>query len=385
VNLLKSDPSFAKAEAISAALTPMTPEAMAQPLAELGAMRRMLEVSHGTFSLSIAVCNSVALRDWLIRRLAGDHPGIETLSFPAETNEPYGFVTSRLGSAKPDTLFLVDLDRSIPSREPFQRSVLALNAARELWERRFRCPVVFWLPEYAATLLSVNARDLWRYCSHRFSFLFHIETPAPAAADRLSGGLLAASNLPRDEKHIRIAELQQRLADADALPGSALGTHRLPWLNELGSLHYLLGNLDESLGCWTKLSELATELGSQSDVTAALGGIGLVWAARGESRKAIGYQERSLVIAREIGDRSAEGASLCNLGIGWTALGDPRKAIDLHEQALAISPRLIDRRADGQGRDVVACRASSCWEVIALGGKSRSSRMESSLASSQWV
>jgi len=51
---------------MSTALSPTLPESMEQPLAELDAMRRMLEVSQGTFSLSIAVCNSVALRDYLV-------------------------------------------------------------------------------------------------------------------------------------------------------------------------------------------------------------------------------------------------------------------------------------------------------------------------------
>jgi hypothetical protein len=86
---------------MSTTLSPVLPEAMEQPLAELDAMRQMLEVSRGTFSPSIAVCTSQALRDHLIHRLTDDGPEINVISVPAETGDPYGFVVSRLVRASP--------------------------------------------------------------------------------------------------------------------------------------------------------------------------------------------------------------------------------------------------------------------------------------------
>jgi tetratricopeptide (TPR) repeat protein len=373
---------------MSATLLPVLPEAMEQPLAELDAMRRMLEASRGTFSLSIAVCTSQALRDYLIRRLTDDHPGIHVISIPAETGDPYGFVRSRLGATQPDAVFIADLERSIPSEETRQSSLRSLNASRELWENRFRCPIVFWLPEYAATLLSVNARDFWRYCSHRFSFVFHSNLPGPSAADRISGDLVAASNLSRDEKHFRIAELQQRLADTDSAPDSTMARHRLLWLNELGWLHYIFGEAGEAQRSWLEYSTLASKAGSKSDVATALGNLGLASAALGDARgaiefheracaasreigdrrgegaelnelgnsrmalgepgKAIGYYEQSLILARNLGDRAGEGTALGNLGNAWIALGDARKALGYHEQALTLSRQIGDRRGEGQ-------------------------------------
>ncbi|MBM4025918.1 MAG: hypothetical protein FJ280_11015 [Planctomycetes bacterium] len=40
--------------------------------AELEALRRLLDLSEGTFSLSIAICNSPALRDHIIDPVTGE-------------------------------------------------------------------------------------------------------------------------------------------------------------------------------------------------------------------------------------------------------------------------------------------------------------------------
>ena len=48
----------------------------ARQAAELAAMRRMIQASSDCFSLSVAVCNSPALRDFLISRLKETFPRI---------------------------------------------------------------------------------------------------------------------------------------------------------------------------------------------------------------------------------------------------------------------------------------------------------------------
>lgn len=331
---------------MSTAISPMLPEAMEQPLAELDAMRRMLRVSQATFSLSVAICNSQALRHYLIGRLTSERPGIEVVSVPAETTDPYGLVASRLGSLQPDAIFVVELERSVPSEETGQRILASLNASRELWQKRFCCPVVFWLPDYAATLLSTNALDLWRYCSHRFDFSFHDATSAPQAGDRISGDLMAPANLSRDEKHLRIAELQQRLADTDNSPDSPLVRHRLLWLNELASLLFILGEVDGAREVWQTVSKSASEMGLQSDAAAAQNNLGNAWAALGDARKAVGSYEQALVICQAFGDRRGEGNALNNLGNVRATLGNIREAIGLFERRVAIAREIGDRRGE---------------------------------------
>src|SRR5439155_16715913 len=101
-------------------------------------------------------CNSPALRDYLIARLRESFPEISVISISPGVTDPFGHVSSQLDSHPPEALFVIDLERIVPSEASEQPALRSLNASRELWERHFRCPVVLWLPEYAATLLSIH-------------------------------------------------------------------------------------------------------------------------------------------------------------------------------------------------------------------------------------
>ncbi|HEY9612486.1 CHAT domain-containing protein [Allocoleopsis sp.] len=79
----------------------------------------------------------------------------------------------------------------------------------------------------------------------------------------------------------------------------------------------------------------------------ALGNLGNVYSALGESQRAIDYQQQSLVIAREIRDRLQEGQALLNLGTTYSSLGDYAKALGYHQQSLAIVQELRARLGEG--------------------------------------
>ena len=69
---------------------------------------------------------------------------------------------------------------------------------------------------------------------------------------------------------------------------------------------------------------------------AALGNLGLVYAALRETRKAIEFYEQHLAIAREIGDRRGEGNALANMGNMLYGLGEKERGIQLMKQSLLI-------------------------------------------------
>ena len=86
---------------------------------------------------------------------------------------------------------------------------------------------------------------------------------------------------------------------------------------------------------WLETALLASRsLGDRRGEGAALGNLGLAYAALGEARKAIEYYEKQMVITSEIGDRRGEGAALGNLGIAYAALGETRKAIEYYEKRI---------------------------------------------------
>jgi tetratricopeptide (TPR) repeat protein len=315
-------------------------DVQAQQSAELVAMRRMLDVSRGTFSLSIAVCNSPALRDYLIQRLGESFSGIAVVSIAADTADPYGFVADQVNGKKPDAVFIIDLERIVSSSQKEHPSLRSLNASRELWAVRFHCPVAFWLPEYAATLLATEARDFWRYRSHSFEFVSDQATVEAGLRDQLSGDLTAVSNLTRDEKHFRIAELDQRLADAGDSPDPGLRVHVLQWLNELGLLYYHLGLLDDADRHFRRLQVLARQWSSEVHVAMSCGNLGIVLGTKGDLDAAEMMFRKALDIDEALGRLEGLAENYGNLGIVLKNRGDLDGADAMQRKSLAINKRL---------------------------------------------
>ncbi|MHC4879673.1 MAG: hypothetical protein ACYTGL_24725, partial [Planctomycetota bacterium] len=137
---------------------------------ELNALLAMLELSDGTFSLSLAICNSPVLRDRLIDEITRQRPDVERIALPAGLVDVYGFVKEHAETGQSSGLLITSLEGSVSSRDTDNDSLRSLNASRDLWEPRFSRPIVFWLPEYAARELTSEAVDFTRYLSHRFGF-----------------------------------------------------------------------------------------------------------------------------------------------------------------------------------------------------------------------
>ena len=308
--------------------------------AELAALRRMLEVARGCFSLSVAVCNSPALRDDLIGRAREWFPDIRVISLPAGIVDVFGFVAPKGADSAPSALFLTNLEASIQSDQERHPVLRSLNASRELWPRKFPCPIVFWLPEYAAALLSTQARDFWRYRSHSFEFVSEHVRALADAVTRVSGDLTAAGNLTREEKRFRIAELEDRIADAGDPPSSALASHCSTWLTELGFLHRFIGDLDRAEQMFRKAMEIDEKLGRMEGVATQSGNLGLIYQTRGDLDRAEQMHRKALEIDEKIGWMEGMASDCGNLGIIYRQQGDLDRAEQMHRKAMEINEKL---------------------------------------------
>ncbi|MCH9003444.1 MAG: tetratricopeptide repeat protein, partial [Planctomycetes bacterium] len=244
--------------------------------AELAAMRRMLAASRGTFSLSIAVCNSPALRAYLVNKLLEDDAAYVAVSMPRGTENFLDYALADLGSRTPSALFLVDLENSLPSDGP-RPAIRLLNATREKWQQCFACPVVLWLPEYAVKLLAIEAKDFWSWRSHQFEFVAESAEPTPASSGAFVEGIGAAFNLDVDRKQFRIAELRERIEAGGDDPEPEMATHVTTWLNELGMLLVFVGKLDEAETASRKALEISDKLGRLEGTATEYGNLGIIF------------------------------------------------------------------------------------------------------------
>ena len=344
-------------------------------------LRRMLDISEGTFSLSVAICNSPALRDHIIEHVTGEMEGIEVIRVPEDTQ---GYL--RLGS--PADSERISRERSLSwimektlGDGKKNRVLQGLNVSREQWRSVCECPVVFWLPEYVMTLLMTEARDLWSWVSHSFEFVSE-----PLALVNLlagcTGDALLAANLDVHEKHIRIAELEQRITNVGNRAYGQLKAHFWMWLqelaylyfcigelskaeqalqqslavvtpansraisqslHELGIVHQLRGDYGKALEHYERSRKIGEELGDDAGIASSLHQIGGIYYLRGDYEKALEYSERAKEISQKLGRRAGLSKSLQQIGIIHFSRGDYDKALEYFEQARAISEELSDR------------------------------------------
>jgi tetratricopeptide (TPR) repeat protein len=109
-------------------------------------------------------------------------------------------------------------------------------------------------------------------------------------------------------------------------------------------------NIRQSPINWKKWTELGLEVAAkENDLVSQshhLGNLGLIHAALGELKSAIGFYEKQLTLTREAGNRLNEGNALNNLGVVYMDLGEHGRAINLFEQRLAIAREIRDSRGE---------------------------------------
>ncbi|TWT45995.1 photosystem I assembly protein Ycf3 [Phycisphaerae bacterium RAS1] len=318
--------------------------------AELAALRRMLDIAAGESSFSIAVCNSPPLRDHLIGELARSHPGVETLSVPPSTTDLFAFASKHAAHVGRRALFIVDFEKSLPGAadlatslpgdDPLRSALHVLNASRDRWRDVFPVPILIWLPEYGAALLSRHARDFWSLVRHRFEFVIDTVTGAPPAPLEHFDDIDWASNLDATAKQFRIAELEQRLKDAGDPPKEELLPFVLYWLDELGFLYHMVGNLDAAIRVREQSIRIGESLDSPNTVATALGNLGLIYQKRGDLEEAERMHRKALEITEKLGRLEGMANQYGNLGLIHRKRGDLDEAERMHRKALEIEERL---------------------------------------------
>ena len=330
--------------------------------AEFAIMLRWLEHGAGTFSSGLATCNSPALRDSLIVQIRESHPEVTVVEILAKTVDVYGYVMDHYPSAK--ALFLIGLEASILSPEAYSHTLRSLNASRDLWPVRYPCPIMLWLPEYAVAALQRQARDYWRFISHRFYFAKEAFVAAPRSADIYSGEYLNAINLSQDEKLERIHELKSRLASVDVTAIPAMQQHALKWWDELATLYRFMGNPDEALRILREEQLPVYErLGDVRSKAVTMGKIADILQQRGQTDEALRIRrEEELPVYERLGDVRSKAVTMGKIADILLQRGQTDEALRIRrEEQLPVYERL------GDVRSMIVCRVMIAQDLILIG------------------
>ncbi len=313
------------------------------------AMLRMLDLSSGVFSLSISVCNSPALRNYLIEKMRKTRPDIQVICIPRDTADVLTYVRQQVNTPDCSALFITGLEELLPSTQARHPVLRSINASRELWERQFHCPIVVWLPEYAAGLLSREAPDFWRYRSHRFEFVSEYAHAFAGMQENTSDRINTASNLPVDEKQFRIAELEQRIEEAGPKPDGSVRQFVMAWLNEMAFLKQSLGQFDAAEETVRKSLALHRQLGDKTGIAQDYSLLGELYLRRGDFKTAEQMARKSLALYEELGDMAGMALDYRLLGEGYRERGDIEIAEQMLRKSLSLYQKLGDR--DGMAVD----------------------------------
>jgi tetratricopeptide (TPR) repeat protein len=332
-------------------------EQTAQQRAEIDALRRMLNLSEGTFSLSVAICNSPALRDHIIEHVMSEIEGIEVVRIPEDAQDIFDFVRRQMPNGQARAVFIVDTEKALTG-DKRDRVLQGLNVSREQWRSICKCPIVFWLPEYVMELLMTHARDLWSWVSHNFEFVSEQATALAGQQDSFAGDLTLAGNLDVHEKHFRIAELEQRIADIGEQPKEQLTEHALVWLNELAYLYKSLGELDKAEKMRNKELEISQKLGRLEGMADACGNLGVIYQTRGDLDGAVKMYVEVLEIEQKLGRPGSIANAYGNLGLIYRTRGDLDEAERMLNKSLEINQRLgrLEGMANAYGNLGVLCQ-----------------------------
>ncbi|MEP7343162.1 MAG: tetratricopeptide repeat protein [Acidobacteriota bacterium] len=374
------------------------------------------------FALYFARCNVPAYRAKLIEAIRANlsRPiAIVDISHLAEMDQQTrpsvdGYVEEKLTGVSEDAVvFITGLENLLPSRdeERMLATTQELNWRRGLFQK-MRRPMVFWLPEYALTLMARNAPDLYDW----YSGVYDLEIPEQMRADAARATIDTIretedsrwmSKVERDRWEDVLKEL---LAAAEAQHGTEnlselSAVEQADLLDRLGRLYLqraehtlardcltrALNISEEALGpdhpnIATRLNNLAYMLKDIGDlqnarilleralkiaeeafgpnhpnVASHLDNLALVLNHLGELQSARILSERALKIAEEaLGPNHPNVAtSLNNLALVLKDSGDPQKAINIIERSLKI-----DEAAFGQNHPKIANRLNSLACVL---------------------
>jgi tetratricopeptide (TPR) repeat protein len=167
-----------------------------------------------------------------------------------------------------------------------------------------------------------------------------IESPSYAAALQLLAGFPKAG--------ARILALRQHPSESERWWKSAVSSARAlgdrpgegDALKGLGRIWMAGGNSRRAIDCFEESLEIAREAWNRPAEAEALGDLGLAWMETGCPDSGTGCFEAQLQIVRELGDRSYEVRALAALAQAHAELGELQTAADLHEQQLQIAREL---------------------------------------------
>ncbi len=118
-------------------------------------------------------------------------------------------------------------------------------------------------------------------------------------------------------------------------------------LNDIGSMHNLLGENSKSFEYYAQALPLLRTQGDRGSEATTLSNMGWAYYSSGEYRKALEHLNQALLLWRTIGDRLGEADTLNTMGLAYFSLGENQEALGYFNQALPLKRAVGDKGGEG--------------------------------------
>lgn len=189
---------------------------------ELGALRRLFQLSRGSFSLTTVVCNSPAQRTEICNCPRSEGQEFSEVHLSIDAFDPVAAVEQLVVEHDDRAIFIFGLNYLLAESTPGSEHLLnVFNRSRERWKSRFpNRATCIWLTEHTSSRLSMPAPDFRAWVSHELEFVGawdggRVDQASARIQSRNYTWLL---NLSATEKEARLSELEQRAGSSPRDP-----------------------------------------------------------------------------------------------------------------------------------------------------------------------
>ncbi|HJQ22555.1 MAG TPA: tetratricopeptide repeat protein [Blastocatellia bacterium] len=238
-------------------------------------------------------------------------------------------------------LFVYGLEHSIPSSEAYPSILSHLNLNRELFRQEILYPLVIWLPEYALTALARRAPDFWAWRSGFYELAPDAELAARTFGPIRDEALYVSASLSEQTKRERLTLLKGLFADYRELgDGSHERRAQCEILNELGSVHMVLGELSEAKQAYQESLAIARYDNDLDLIAVLVHNLAMLAQDQGDYEEARRLYNESLEIKKRLDDQNGIAVTLHELGRLTQRQDDYEEARRLYSESLEIKKRL---------------------------------------------
>ena len=309
-------------------------------------------------AIHFAVVNVLSIRDKIVEQVQQTLAENNIQVVNIELNEPvYNLLDAiqeqalpicfrdNINNEKRAVMFIFGLEDTFDSSEHRNAALFAMNVQREKYRKIFRCPMVFWLRQYAVEIIANDAPDFWAWRSGAYNLNTELRE-LESMATLYSYEIDKFANLSVEEKNNRRNELRMLLNEYESRSAADkpdILEIRGRLLQRIGDINYSLQQYEQARDVYNLNLNIFGKLDNQKEIRSILSQLGRIAMFQKKYVDSRKFLYESLNITKQFKDNEWMARTLHDLA--WLAQhqGDYPEAKELCQKSLEIARQIEDK------------------------------------------